>query len=97
MKSRIVPIGNLKCVRLPKPLFAEADLSGEFEIEIQAVGGTIIISRWRSPRAGWREAARRAHERGDDRVGAVGAKKNRPSETSGGWETLTGIRSGAER
>lgn len=73
MKARIVRIGNSKGVRLPNALLAEAGLSGE--IEIQALGGTIVISRWRSPRAGWADAARRAHERGDDRYDASHAKK----------------------
>lgn len=66
MKSRIVQIGNSKGVRLPKPLLAEAGLSEE--VEIRARDGAIIISRALSVRAGWGDAARRAHERGDDRL-----------------------------
>jgi len=66
MKARIVRIGNSKGVRLPKPLLAEAGLSDE--VEIHAREGAIVISRAWRPRAGWRDAARRAHERGDDRL-----------------------------
>ncbi len=66
MKARIVQIGNSKGVRLPKPLLAEAGLSDE--VEIRARDGAIVISRPRSPRAGWADAARRAHERGDDHL-----------------------------
>jgi len=66
MKARIVRIGNSKGVRLPKPLLAEAGLSDE--VEIRARDGAIVISRRRAPREGWRDAARRAHEQGDDRL-----------------------------
>lgn len=66
MKTRIVRIGNSKGVRLPKPLLAESGLSDE--VEIRARDGAIFISRARSPRAGWRDAARLARKRDDDRL-----------------------------
>ena len=66
MKARIVRIGNSRGVRLPKPLLAEARLSDE--VEIVARNGTIVISSAARPRAGWREAAKRAHARNDDKL-----------------------------
>lgn len=66
MKARIVRIGNSRGVRLPKPLIAEAGLPDE--VEIRARNGAIIISPASRPRAGWAAAARRARERGEDRL-----------------------------
>ena len=66
MRSRIVRIGNSQGVRLPKLLIAEAGL-GE-EIELRAEAGQIIIAAPRATRAGWAEAAKRAHDAGDDRL-----------------------------
>ena len=64
MKGKIVQIGNSRGVRLPKPLLQEAGLSDI--VEIVARNGTIVISSASHPRAGWAEAAKLAHERGDD-------------------------------
>jgi antitoxin MazE len=66
VKARIVRIGNSRGVRLPKPLLAEAGLPDE--VEIRARDGAIVISAAARPRAGWGEAARRARERGEDRL-----------------------------
>jgi antitoxin MazE len=66
MKARIVRIGNSKGIRLPKLLIAEAGLSDEVEIQLR--NGAIVISPASRPRTGWTEAARRARERGDDRL-----------------------------
>ncbi len=66
MKARIVKIGNSKGVRLPKPLLSEAGLSDD--VEIRARDGAIVISSAVRVRAGWREAARLAHKRGEDRL-----------------------------
>lgn len=64
MKARLVPIGNSRGIRLPKPLIEEAQLTEE--VEIKLVQGSIVISSLRRPRAGWVEAARSIRERGDD-------------------------------
>jgi antitoxin MazE len=66
MKARIVRIGNSQGVRLPRPLLAEAGLSDE--VELSARDGAIVISRAKRPRAGWRDAAKRARETGADRL-----------------------------
>ena len=63
MKARLVQIGNSRGVRLPKPLIEEAGLSDEVELRVRK--GAIYIFPVRAPRAGWAEAARVLHERGD--------------------------------
>jgi antitoxin MazE len=54
MKTRIVPIGNSQGIRIPKPLFQQAGLSGEVEIRAEHDG--LIIRPARKPRAGWAAA-----------------------------------------
>jgi antitoxin MazE len=66
MKSRIVQIGNSRGVRLPKVLLEQAQLAEE--VELDAEPGRIVIRRPSRPRAGWAEAARRMHERGEDQL-----------------------------
>jgi antitoxin MazE len=66
MKGRIVQIGNSRGIRLPKVLLEEAQL--EDEVELEAQRGRIVIRRAKRPRAGWAAAARRMHERGEDRL-----------------------------
>lgn len=64
MRSKIVRIGNSQCVRLPKPMIEQAGLGEEIELHVES--GQIVIASRRSARAGWAEAARRAHAAGDD-------------------------------
>ena len=66
MKARLVRIGNSRGIRLPKLLIEEAGL--DEEVELRAREGVIVISRAERPRAGWKEAARRVHERDEDRL-----------------------------
>ncbi len=65
MRARLVRIGNSRGLRLPKPLIEQAGLADEVELQVRA--GAIVIRAVERPRAGWAEAARRAHEAGDDR------------------------------
>lgn len=64
MKTRLVRIGNSRGVRIPKPLLDQVGL--EDEVELRVVDNGIVISAAGSPRAGWAEAAKLAHERGED-------------------------------
>ena len=64
MKTRLVRIGNSRGVRIPKPILQQVGL--EDEVELLVVENGIVIRAAGSPRAGWAEAARLAHERGDD-------------------------------
>jgi len=66
MKTRIVRVGNSRGVRLPKLLLQQARLADEVELQVKP--GRIVIRALRRPRAGWAEAARQAHGRGDDKL-----------------------------
>lgn len=66
MDARIVPIGNSRGVRLPKPLIEEAGL-GE-RVSLRVVDGGLLIEPRPEARAGWAEAARQALKRGDEIV-----------------------------
>ena len=64
MKTRLVRIGNSRGVRIPKPLLDQVGL--EEDVELRVVENRIVISAVGAPRAGWGEAAKLAHARGDD-------------------------------
>ncbi|WP_419840224.1 AbrB/MazE/SpoVT family DNA-binding domain-containing protein [Candidatus Poriferisodalis sp.] len=66
MDARIVPIGNSRGVRLPKPLIEEAGL-GE-RVSLRVVDGGVLIEPRPEARTGWAKAARLARERGDEVV-----------------------------
>jgi antitoxin MazE len=66
MKTKLVPIGNSRGVRLPKPLIEEARLEDEVDISVR--GNTIVISAARTPREGWAEAAEKLHAEGGDSI-----------------------------
>jgi antitoxin MazE len=64
MKTRLVKIGNSRGIRLPKALIEQIGLEDNVELEVE--GDRIVIRGAADPRAGWEEACRRMHERGDD-------------------------------
>lgn len=66
MDARIVPIGNSRGVRLPKPLIEEAGL-GE-RVSLRVVDGGVLVEPRPEARAGWADAARLAREQGDEIV-----------------------------
>jgi antitoxin MazE len=66
MKTKIVRIGNSRGLRLPRHLLEEAKLTEE--VEVVARNGSIVISSSRHPRAGWAEAGKLAHARGEDKL-----------------------------
>lgn len=63
-KTRIVPIGNSRGIRVPKLLLDQAALPQE--VELRAEPGRLIVSAAARPRAGWAAKARAMHRRGDD-------------------------------
>ena len=65
-KTRIVQIGNSKGIRVPKVLLEHARLPDE--VELQAENGRLIVRAVQGPRAGWAEAAKTMHARGDDQL-----------------------------
>jgi antitoxin MazE len=64
MKTRIVRIGNSHGVPIPKRMLVKAGLTQE--VELHAEDGRIVIAPGSRPRAGWAEAAKLLHERGED-------------------------------
>ncbi|HEV2949910.1 MAG TPA: AbrB/MazE/SpoVT family DNA-binding domain-containing protein [Gemmataceae bacterium] len=64
MKTRIIPIGNSKGIRIPKALLEQSGLDGE--VEILAKNGSLVIRSAKQPRAGWAEAFEEMARRGDD-------------------------------
>ena len=64
--AKIVRIGNSRGLRIPKALLDEAGLTDD--VELRAEPGRLTASAVRLPRAGWADAARRAHAAGDDRL-----------------------------
>ena len=65
-KTRIIQIGNSKGIRVPKVLLDHAQLPDE--VELQAENGRLIVRAARGPRAGWADAAKAMHDRGDDQL-----------------------------
>ena len=63
-KTRIVRIGNSQGIRVPRALLDQAELPEE--VELLAQPGRLIVRAARQPRAGWAEAAREMHARGED-------------------------------
>jgi len=64
MKTKLVPIGNSRGVRIPKPLLEQAGLKDD--VELRVVEGGIMVRGVGVRRAGWAEAAAKVHERGED-------------------------------
>ena len=64
MKIRIIRIGNSRGIRIPESFIEEAGL--ESEAEIRVVQSGVLIEGSRAPRSGWREAAEKLRERGED-------------------------------
>lgn len=86
MLSKIVRIGNSQGVRLPKLMIEEAGLSEEVELRVE--GGQIVITAPRIARAGWAEAAQRAHAAGVDQLESSGTTRFDATEWE--WRSLAG-------
>ena len=65
MKTRLVPIGNSRGVRLPKPLIEQAGLGDDVELQVRQ--GAIVITPAAPTREGWAAAAKLMHQRQEDR------------------------------
>jgi len=66
MKTRIVPIGNSKGVRIPRPLLDLCHIHSTVDLDVE--GETIMIRPVkRHPRAGWEAAFKKMHQQGEDR------------------------------
>ena len=66
MKSKLVPIGNSRGLRLPKTLLQQCHL--EDEVELQVRDGCLVIRPARAPRAGWDAAFAAMARSGEDQL-----------------------------
>lgn len=72
IKTRIIPIGNSRGIRIPKALLEQAQLTEE--VELRAERGRLVVKssyrpkKARLSRRGWQDAAKRMHQSGDDRM-----------------------------
>ena len=66
MVTNIIQIGNSKGIILPSEILKQLRLSLKSTVSVSLDGNNIVIKA--QPRQGWAEAAKRAHENGDDDV-----------------------------
>ena len=64
MKTNLIPIGNSRGVRIPKPFIEQCGLTEQVEMDVR--DGTILIRAPQRPRAGWADAFERMARDGDD-------------------------------
>ena len=65
MKVNVVPIGNSRGVRIPKAVLEQCEISKAVDLRVE--GRKIVLTPLHPrPRLGWREAAARMAEIGDD-------------------------------
>jgi antitoxin MazE len=83
MKTRIVPIGNSRGIRIPRHLLEQTGLSDE--VEIRATKNGIVVTRLVKPRAGWAEAARKLVESGAGELLDGGGPPTRFDEEEWEW------------
>lgn len=66
MKTTLIPIGNSRGVRIPKPFIEQCGLAEQVEMDVR--DGMILIHAPRQPRAGWEAAFVRMARAGDDKL-----------------------------
>ncbi len=66
MKTTLIPIGNSRGVRIPKPFIEQCGLAEQVEMDVQDC--MIVIHAPRQPRAGWGGAFARMARAGDDKL-----------------------------
>ena len=64
MRTKLVPIGNSKGIRLPKSVLEQCGLRDEIEMEVK--GDHLVIRAPSRPRANWDAAFAKLRERGED-------------------------------
>ncbi len=65
MKTKLVPIGNSKGVRIPSAILKQCDFENQVELEVDK-DKIIIKSVKHMPRRGWEKAFKLMHERKED-------------------------------
>lgn len=66
MRTKLVPIGNSRGIRLPRAVLQQCGLQEEIELEVKK--DHLVIRPVNNARAGWDEAFRRMAKNGDDQL-----------------------------
>ena len=66
MRTKLVPIGNSKGIRLPRTVIQQCSLGDEIELVVKK--DHLIVRSAKKPREGWEEAFKEMHENGDDQL-----------------------------
>jgi len=66
MKATLIPIGNSRGIRIPKPFIEQCGLGKQVEMDVR--DSVILIRAPRQPRAGWDDAFARMAQAGDDKL-----------------------------
>ena len=66
MRTKLVPIGNSKGIRLPRAVIEQCSLGDEIELVVKR--DHLIVKSAKRPREGWEEAFKQMHENGDDQI-----------------------------
>jgi len=66
MKTTLIPIGNSRGIRIPKPIIEQCGLLEEVEMDVR--DRMILIHAPRQPRSGWAAAFIRMARVGDDKL-----------------------------
>ena len=64
MDLSVIPIGNSKGIRLSKTLLEKYNITDKVELILEK--GYIILKPISEPRAGWENAFKKMHDKGDD-------------------------------
>ena len=66
IRSKVVKIGNSRCIRIPQTLLEQADLTDEVEMTVE--GNKLVIQSVRHHRQGWGAKFMEMAQHGDDRL-----------------------------
>ena len=84
MKTTLIPIGNSRGIRIPKPFIEQCGLTEQVEMDVR--DSVILIRAPRQPRAGWDAAFARMAQRGDDTLLDKQAATTRWDEEEWEWK-----------
>ncbi len=84
MKTTLIPIGNSRGVRIPKPYIEQCELEEDIEINVRA--NQIIIQSSKKPRRTWERAFEQMAKRGDDALLDKEAMPSRWDEEEWQWK-----------
>jgi len=82
MKANLVKIGNSKGIRIPKAILEQCGFKDKVELDVR--DNVLVISALGKPREGWEEAAKWAHDHGDDEL-LLGDFPNEFDKTEWTW------------